>query len=207
MDFEAWRLFCVIETLLCLQPGPSALVVISLGMTRGQSAGILATVGVLAANAIYFAVAATGLAALLHVSFDAFVLVKWLGAGYLVWLGVRMILRSFGSEAASAELATPDEWRQSFWRGFLTQGSNPALLVYFTAILPQFIDADASVALQVAILAASSLIIEFTVLCGYSVLSDRAGQRTAPRFRRVLERVGGGLLIGAAAGLASIQRD
>ena len=91
--------------------------------------------------------------------------------------------------------------------GFVTQGANPNLLVYFTAILPQFIDANHPVAPQVALLACSSFVIEFSVLSAYSGLSGRAGEAAAPRFRAYLERLGGGLLIGAAAGLARIARE
>ena len=210
MDFEAWALFCLTETFLCLNPGPSALVVISLGMTRGHSAGVSATTGVLAANAIYFAASATGLAALLSVSSEGFLLVRWLGAGYLLWLGSRMLLRplpaSTAASTAGGEARPEASWRHCFWRGFVAQGSSPGLLIYFTAILPQFIDADAPLALQVTILVFSSFVIEFAVLCAYSALSQQAGRRAAPRFQRVVERAGGGLLIGAAVGLASLHR-
>ena len=86
MTLEVWAFFCVTETLLCLNPGSSALLVISLGMTRGQAAGVAATAGVLAANAIYFALSATGLAAVHSLSLEAFRAIKWLGAAYLIWL-------------------------------------------------------------------------------------------------------------------------
>jgi len=87
MTLETWAFFCITELFLCLSPGPSVLLVISLGLTRGQTAGVLATMGVLAANGIYFALSATGLAAAHHVSSEVFLVIKWLGAGYLIWLG------------------------------------------------------------------------------------------------------------------------
>ena len=83
---------------------------------------------------------------------------------------------------------------------------NPNLLLYFTAILPQFIDPSFAVAPQVLVLACSSFVIELSVLVAYSSLSGRAGRATVPRFRAHLERFGGGLLIGAAVGLARIER-
>jgi threonine/homoserine/homoserine lactone efflux protein len=89
----------------------------------------------------------------------------------------------------------------------VTQGANPGLLVYFTAILPQFVDASAPIAPQVAILAASSLVIELGVLSAYTALAHRAGRAAAPRFRTLLERAAGVLLIAAGAGLAAIGRD
>lgn len=206
MTIEAWALFCVTETILCLNPGPSALVVVSQSLTRGPSAGVRATTGVLAANAIYFAFSASGLVALHSLSAEAFSIVKWGGAAYLLWLAVTMILRSFRSPVFPSPLEARGVG-YPFLRGFLTQGANPNLLVYFTAILPQFVDADHPVAPQVALLAGSSFVIEFSVLSAYSGLSGRAGQAAAPRFRACLERLGAGLLIGAAAGLARIERQ
>lgn len=206
MTLQAWALFCATETLLCLNPGPSALLVISLGLTRGQVAGMVAALGVLAANALYFALSAAGLAAVHGLSAEAFLAIKWLGAAYLIFLGSRMILRSFEARAASPSPPAPASPRRSFWQGFLAQAANPNLLVYFTAILPQFVAPTAPLAPQVAILALSSFAIEFTVLFVYSALAHRAGRRAAPRFRVVADRVGGGLLIAAGAGLASLRR-
>ncbi len=205
MTFEAWALFCLTETVLCLNPGPSALVVISQSLTHGPSAGVRATFGVLAANAIYFAISASGLVALHALSADAFSLIKWGGAAYLVWLGTTTIVRSFKS-AGTARPIDPRADGRPFRRGFVAQAANPNLLVYFTAILPQFIDPAHPVAPQVALLACSSFVIEFSILSAYSGLAGRAGNVAAPRFRTTLERVGGGLLIAAAAGLARIQR-
>ena len=95
MTLETWAFFCVTEFFLGLSPGPSALLVISMGLTRGQVAGVLATIGVLAANTIYFTLSATGLVTSRHVSPEAFLVIKWIGAAYLIRLGVRMIVRSF----------------------------------------------------------------------------------------------------------------
>jgi homoserine/homoserine lactone efflux protein len=117
-----------------------------------------------------------------------------------------MILRSFRSTVLPRHFEARGAGRP-FWRGFVSQGANPNLLVYFTAILPQFIDANHPVAPQVALLACSSFVIEFSVLSASSVLSGRAGEAAAPRFHAWLERLGGGLLIGAAAGLARIERE
>jgi homoserine/homoserine lactone efflux protein len=207
MTFEAWALFCTMETLLCLNPGPSALLVMSLALTRGHAAGVRATIGVLAANAVYFIVASTGLVGLHSLSAEAFFVIKWVGAAYLIWLGARMIVRSFRAREAglSPSVAIPE--RRCFWQGFVAQGANPNLLIYFGAILPQFVDPAHPLPGQVAILACSSFFIEFTVLSVYAALAFRAGRRAAPRFGLVAERLGGGLLVAAGAGLASLRRD
>ena len=205
MSFEAWALFCMTELVLCLNPGPSALVVISQSLIRGPSAGVRVTLGVIAANAIYFAVSASGLVALHSLSAEAFSVIKWCGSAYLAWLGVNLIRSSFKPSVAREAISTPAG--NPFLRGFVTQGANPNLLVYFTAILPQFINPTHAIAPQVALLACSSFIIESAVLSAYAGLSGRAGAAAAPRFRTLMERVGGGLLIGAAAGIARLERE
>jgi homoserine/homoserine lactone efflux protein len=206
MAFEAWVLFCLTESVLCLSPGPSALLVISVALTRGQGAAGLATFGVLAANALYFALSASGLVAIHALSSEAFAAIKWAGAAYLIWLGLRMLARSFRMAEAGPEPAAPSPVRRTFWQGFVTQGANPNLLVYFSAILPQFVDPALPLPSQVAILAASSFAIELTILSLYAALAARAGRFAAPRSRLVAERVGGGLLVAAGAGLASMRR-
>ncbi len=206
MSAEAWALFCLTEFVLCLNPGPSALVVMSQSLTRGASAGLRATAGVITANAIYFAVSASGLLALHSLSAEAFSIIKWCGAAYLAWVGLSLIIRSFKS-APIAKMPPSTDSRNPFWRGFITQGANPNLLVYFTAILPQFINPDHAVAPQVVLLACSSFVIESAVLSAYAALSGRAAEAAAPRFRTLVDRVGGGLLIGAATGIAGLERE
>jgi homoserine/homoserine lactone efflux protein len=204
VTLQAWALFCLTETLLCLQPGPAVLLVVSLALTRGAGHGLAASLGVLGANTVYFAVSATGLAALLRLSPQVYLAIQWLGAAYLIWTGARMLLRARPREGAAAHTGARG---RSFWQGFTTQAANPSLLVYFTAILPQFVDPAAPIAGQVAILAASSIAIELAVLSGYAALSQRAGRLVAPDSRVLLERFAGVLLIAAGAGLAAIGRD
>ena len=207
MTVEAWALFCATETLLCLNPGPATLLVISIALTRGLAAGVVATVGVLAANAVYFTLSASGLVAVHALSSQVFLAIQWAGAAYLIWLGTRMIVRSFQGPDAGTPVEVAAAVRRSFWQGFTTQAANPNLLVYFTAILPQFVDPKRPLPGQVAILAGSSFAIEFAVLSIYAVLAFRAGRRAAPRFRVLAVRLGGALLVAAGAGLAALGRE
>ena len=149
---------------------------------------------------------ATGLVAVNTISAETFLVIKWIGAAYLIWLGSRMIVRSFKRKAGDAVDHSPPSRRRSFWQGFVTQAANPNLIVYFAAILPQFIDPRGSLAWQVSILAVSSFTIEFVALSIYSAISHRAGRGATPRLYPVIERLGGVLLIGAAVGLATLRR-
>ncbi len=202
MSFEAWLMFCTTEAVLCFTPGPAVLLVVSLSLAQGGASGLRSCIGILAANTLYFALSATGLAAVLLASWELFVLIKWAGAAYLVWLGLRMLVaRTRGSARAPAG---GSEGRGPFLRGFVVQGANPKALVFFTALLPQFINPHAPVAPQILILGLSSVLIELIALCSYAALSHRArGLARGPRFAGAFERLGGALLIAAGARLAA----
>jgi threonine/homoserine/homoserine lactone efflux protein len=208
MSIEAWLLFVATETVLCLSPGPAVLLVLSVSLTRDWHPGLQASGGILAANLLYFLLSATSLGAILLASWELFFLIKWLGASYLIWLG----LKTFCSRGDAARHMTqgPTSTRAgmgTFLHGVVVQGANPKALVFFTALLPQFVDPAAPFVTQILILAVTSVLIEFGVLTGYAVLASRAGGLAHhPRFASLLHRLGGGLLIGAGAGLATLKR-
>jgi threonine/homoserine/homoserine lactone efflux protein len=211
MTIETWLLFCVTETVLCFTPGPAVLTVVSLALTAGARAGLGASAGVLAANAFYFLLSATGIGAVLLASYELFFLIKWVGAAYLylVWFGARMLwARARVFEPAPAGGRRARGAQRSFVHGLVTQGANPKALVFFTALLPQFIHPQSPVAVQVAILAVSSILIELVVLALYVTACQRArGLMHRPAFATSLQRAGGVLLIGAGAGLATLRRS
>ena len=205
MSFETWALFCATETILCFTPGPAVLLVVSLALTHGARAGLAASAGILGANAGYFVLSATGLGAILLASWELFFLIKWIGAAYLVWLGLRMLVgRSHPTtprDAAEPPRAAP------LRHGLVTQCANPKALVFFTALLPQFVDPGGDIPMQIAILGVSSILIELAVLGVYVAVCQRArGLMHRPAFASALNRAGGALLIGAGAGLATVRR-
>ena len=164
--------------------------------------------GILAANAGYFVLSATSLGAVLLASWNLFVIIKWLGAAYLVWLGVPMILfpTRFTSIVDPSPGSTLGRGPATFWHGVITQAANPKALVFFTALLPQFITPPHGVAIQVAILGISSVLIELVVLGLYVAACHRArGWAENPRVAMPLQRAGGVLLVGAGARIAAIR--
>jgi homoserine/homoserine lactone efflux protein len=210
MSVEAWLLFCATEMVLCFTPGPAVLLVVSLALTRSPRAGLGASFGILAANTAYFLLSATSLGAVLLASWDLFVMIKWAGAAYLVYLGLKMLIKPGVISAAAvneAGVAASRSRAKSFAQGFLTQAANPKALVFFTAILPQFIDPQGSLGVQVAILGISSVLIELAVLGAYVAACHGARHWIRqPRFVAPLERLGGVFLIVAGARLAAIRR-
>jgi len=128
-------LFVVAGLLLNLTPGADLLYVAGNTATGGRRAGMLAALGLGAGCLVHVTLAALGLSALLAASDLAFTLVKWVGAAYLVWMGVGM-LRSRGTAASTPSAIDP---RRVFWRGVLTNALNPKVALFFLAFLPQFI--------------------------------------------------------------------
>ena len=208
MSIETWLLFATTETILCLSPGPAVLLVLSVSLTRGWSPGLQASAGILVANTLYFLLSATSLGAILLASWEAFFLIKWAGAAYLIWLGLTMVVARGKGDIDTATPPTPMRTGRRTWlHGMITQGANPKALVFFTAFLPQFVNPAEPLAPQIAILAATSILIEFGVLASYAALASRVSHfAQRPRFASVFHRVGGAMLIGAGAGLAALKR-
>jgi homoserine/homoserine lactone efflux protein len=204
MTAQTWFLFCITELILCLIPGPAVLLVLSTALRRGFSSASTAASGILASNTLYFALSATGIAAVIVASHTVFNVIKWLGAAYLIWLGLRM-LWARTPQHADAPSTTDNIRERVFLRAFIVQSSNPKSLIFFVALLPQFISPNSSVPRQILILGITSIVIEFTVLSGYAAIASRARYVAKTRFSDLLERVGGGVLIVAGARLAWIR--
>jgi homoserine/homoserine lactone efflux protein len=187
---------------LCLTPGPAVLFVVSHGLSRGGRASLAANAGILTANAAYFALSALGLGAVLLASHTLFSALKYAGAAYLVFLGLQT-MRGTGLGLPSAAHVTAERGGRTWLRATALQASNPKALVFFTALLPQFIDTGKPIALQILVLGASGTIIEFCVLAGYGYLASAAARLARQqRFRLITNRISGSLLIVAGAGVA-----
>jgi len=207
MTWQLWLAFVMIEAVLSMTPGPAVLYVLSQAIRRGPAKSVWGTGGILGANTMYFALSATSLGAVIVASYKLFFLLKWLGAAYLVYLG----LRSFCGKASVMSLPDSHDASGSGPRilrdGFFLQAANPKALLFFTAILPQFIDERHSVVFQILVLGVSSLVVEFFILFAYGQLAGRAlSTARSPRFEKVSNRVAGSLLIGAGIGLARLRR-
>jgi homoserine/homoserine lactone efflux protein len=202
MSGETWLLFALTETALCAVPGPAVLLVFSMGLSQGASAGIRAGLGVLLANSLYFLFSATSLGVVVVTSQTLFLGIKWAGAVYLLWLGLNMLnSRADLRRHPTGPLASGRS--NAFLHGFVTQAANPKALVFFTALLPQFVDPGEPL-FQISILAATSVSLEFTILTVYARLADRVGGMVGQeRFGTVINRVGGAALITAGLGLVS----
>lgn len=208
MNWQIWLLFVITEAVLSMTPGPAVLYVLSQALRRGPRNSVWASGGILAANAMYFALSATSLGALIVASYRLFFLIKWMGAAYLVYLG---LCSFFGkSSLMSLPASRPDSatGARLLRDGFFLQAANPKALLFFTAILPQFLDPGHRIALQILVLGISSIVVEFVVLFIYGQLAGRAlSTARSPRFEKLTNRTAGLLLIGAGVGLVRLKRS
>lgn len=137
-------LFVAAGLLLNLTPGPDVLYIVSRALRFGTRAGIVAGLGITAGCFVHIAAAAVGVSALMAASTTAFSVLKWLGAGYLLWMGARMVLsrtpkQTPESVADSASDVTTPSMKAIFLGGFWTNALNPKVALFFLAFVPQFI--------------------------------------------------------------------
>jgi homoserine/homoserine lactone efflux protein len=198
MTLTIWWFFVCTETVLCLIPGPAVMFILSTALKAGARKSVASNLGILTANAVYFALSATGIGALL-LSSKLFLAVKWIGAAYLVILGLRLLFDHKEAIKGLGEALNDHKSHHLFFNGFTLQMSNPKAILFFSALLPQFLNPHAAIVPQIMILGATSVVIEFTILLGYGI----AGSAITSRYARWTNRVAGGLLIGAGAGLAT----
>jgi threonine/homoserine/homoserine lactone efflux protein len=193
-------LFAVAAVTLLLIPGPAVLYIVTRSVDQGRAAGLASVCGVHVGTLLHVAAAALGLSALLVSSATAYDTVRWLGAAYLVWLGVRRLLARDEDVAAAA--AGPDARRPGlgriFAQGVVVNVLNPKTALFFFAFLPQFVDTSrGSVPFQVVVLGAAFVLLGLLSDGAYALLaSTGAGWlRRRPRVARASRLVSGGVLI------------
>lgn len=206
MSIEIWTIYVTTVLLLMSTPGPSHLLMLSNSMAHGFKPSLFTAAGDLTANTLQMLAAGLGLAVLIIASEQALNAVKWAGVAYLVWLGIRMILRA--DQAATLSKAPSASHRTLWLQGFLTSAANPKAVVFFTALFPQFIDPAKPFWAQFTILSATYLIIDGAFLSAYGASSGWLASRLKTKGRIWLNRLSGSFVIVAAIllGLKTIRQ-
>ncbi len=206
MQLSVWITYFIATIVLSLTPGPGVFSSISSGLHHGFRLGLWNGVGMQAANLIVVGVVALGLGALLLASEMLFSVVKWLGVAYLIYLGVvTWRARPTGFEADRDDHAHTA--REVFGRGFLVNITNPKGIIFFAAILPQFIDVARDQMPQYAIFAATTFSVDLVVMMGYTALASKVLRvMQDPARLRWVNRGLGGAFVAAGLALASFRR-
>lgn len=204
MSIETWLAFAAATAVLLVIPGPTILLVISYALGQGLRTAIPVAVGVALGDLTAMTLSLLGVGALLAASALLFTVLKWIGAAYLVWLGVQLWRAGGRLEATPRkDHAPPGRMLGHAW---LVTALNPKGLTFFIAFLPQFIDRSADFWTQMLILEATFISLAFINAIGYGLVASRA--RTLVQSERavsIFNRIGGTLLVGAGIAAASVR--
>lgn len=203
MSLHLWLAFLAASIVISLTPGPGAVLSMSTGLRYGVAGALRAIAGLQLALVIQLAVVLAGVGAVLAASETAFLIVKFAGAGYLIWLGVgkwRSPVRALESDAAPP-------FRRLFGQGLLVNLTNPKAIVFMAALVPQFIDPAAPAAGQFAVLTATMTTVDVLVMAAYAGTAARCRRWLAdPQAQRLQNRLFGGVFCAAGALLAASSR-
>lgn len=188
--------FILAATAFTIVPGPTVTVIIANSLKHGARAGLLIVLGTQVGVFIWLAIAALGLSAAIQVMGVWFDLVRYVGAAYLIWLGIKLF-RSKGDLAIATVRARP--YGSFFLQGLMVIISNPKMLVLYGALIPPFIPKDADVMITTLELGAVTAVIAFITDSGYALLAGKAGAWLNKKRIRLIEIISGTCLIGGAA--------
>lgn len=205
MALSTWLAFLLAAILIAVSPGPGAATSMSVGLRHGYLAALRAIGGLQAALLIQLGIVFAGLGAVLMASTTAFEIMKFVGAGYLVWLGIQ---KWRDVPHAIDETSAANRPNGLFAQGLLVNLTNPKAIVFMAALTPQFIDPARSQWLQFLILSATMCGVDTLVMSGYALLATRLRHWLRDlRAMRAQNRFFGGVFVGAGILLATTTRN
>ena len=203
MSLNLYLAFVAACIALALLPGPVVTLIIANGLRHGTRAALINVAGAQTGLAIVIGIVAVGLASLMATMGYWFDWVRFAGAAYLVWLGIKLIREPV--EGVKSDAPPPPPRGGFFLQGFLVLLSNPKVLVFFGAFIPQFMDMSQDHFPQVALLGVTFMVIAASTDAVYAVLAGRARTFFSARRTRMVSRVSGGFMIGGGIWLALMR--
>lgn len=202
MGLETWLAFVAATVVMLAIPGPTILLVVGQSLAAGRRAALPLVAGVALGDLTAMTLSLAGLGALLAASATLFTVLKYAGAAYLVWLGIRLWRAEVGDGAAP-----PVSARRAFRDAYVVTALNPKGFAFFVAFVPLFVDASRPFAPQAAILVATFVTLAALNAAIYALLAARlSGAVARPGVRRAFNRAGGALLMGAGIATAAMRR-
>jgi threonine/homoserine/homoserine lactone efflux protein len=203
MPLDLWFTFAVASILLLMLPGPTILLVVSYSLTQGRKVALRMALGVALGDFIAMSASLAGLGALVLASATLFTALKWVGAAYLVFLGIKLLRSPPVLPEAPAEASA----RDVFWHALTVTALNPKSIAFFIAFVPQFVQPHAVLMPQFTVLVATFVTLATLNALAYALLADTLRARIRrPGVLCWMNRAGGGALIGMGALTAGLQR-
>lgn len=205
MSFELWLAFAAASAVVLAIPGPTVLLVVSYALAEGRRSAAATVAGVALGDFTAMTASLLGLGMLLLASSALFTGLKWCGAAYLVYLGIKLWRAPVSENSADAAEPAARPLRM-FGHAYVVTALNPKSIVFFVAFLPQFLDAGRSLFGQMAVMEATFLILATVNAAAYALMASGARQVIRrPSVQRAVNRIGGSFLIGAGV-LTMISR-
>jgi len=205
MNLHLFLAYCLAVAILVVIPGPVVTLVVANSLSHGSRSGLATVAGASIGNAILLGATAVGLVAFFALMSEIFEVVRWAGAVYLIWLGIRawQAHRGHGLAVPAAKKSS----RTVFVQGFLIAITNPKAIIFYIAFLPQFVDSHLPAGPQLLVMIATMIVMALLSDGVYALLAGRARSWfTAPGRRRLQGRITGTLLIGVGCGLLLARR-
>lgn len=206
MSFELWLAFALASAALLAIPGPTVMLVVSYALGGGRGTGWATVPGVTLGDFTAMTVSLLGAGAILAASATLFTVMKLVGAAYLIWLGIQLWRSDPSPDALDARLRGAGGGRM-FCNAYIVTALNPKSIAFFIAFLPQFVDTTRPLLAQFAILEATFLTLAAVNVALWAVLAGHMGSFFKRRATlRLINRIGGGFLIGAGVLTAATRR-
>ncbi|MEX0284319.1 MAG: LysE family translocator [Paracoccaceae bacterium] len=207
MSFDLWLAFVAASIALLMLPGPTVLLVLSYALSKGRSVALASAGGVALGDFFAMTASLAGLGALVATSATLFSILKWVGAAYLVWLGIKLIRSAPSGDLPTVQTADAITPRGVFVHAAAVTAMNPKSIAFFIAFVPQFIRPETPLLPQFVTLIATFVGLATLNVLLYALLADRL-RRTInrPPVLRGLTRLGGVTLVGMGVATALLRR-
>jgi homoserine/homoserine lactone efflux protein len=203
MNWHLFSAFLVIAVVLYITPGPIVTLVVTTGARSGIRAALITVTGGVMGNAVLLACIAFGLSWILERSAEVFEVLRWVGAAYLMWLGIQAWRRADSAD----EIAQPGDHLYA-WRGFIVAITNPKTIAFFTAFLPQFVDPALPADRQLLVMCVTSVVLGGLIDAGWAIASGLGrAWFVRPKQKKLLNRISGLVLIGGGIWLSLARRQ
>lgn len=208
MSVEHWFAFVAASAILLAIPGPTILLVISYALGHGRKVAGASVAGVALGDFTAMTASMLGLGALLATSATIFTVLKWVGAAYLIYLGIKLWRAPVSGELPEgAEPTSRERPLKIFLHTYIVTALNPKSIVFFVAFLPQFLDLERPLFTQMAIFETTFLVLATLNAALYAVMASAARNTIRkPKVQRIVNRSGGTLLVGAGLLTAGLRR-
>lgn len=207
MSFETWLAFAVAASVIILIPGPTVMMLVGYGLARGRGIALFTMPGVALGNLLAITLAFAGVGALLATSALLFTIVKWVGAAYLIWLGIGL-WRAKPEAPGKRQSHHRQKPKRIFFHAFAITALNPKSIAFFMAFLPQFMSSDAALLPQYLILTLTWVAVSAIFDSIYALAAGTARETIQqPSIAKAVNRLGGSVMIGAGIAMAAMRRS